>query len=95
MKRLLKRMFGAIMGRKHMPPQKTLAAAISELTTSNGHVWQAVEGVFSYPAVTKGANASINVDVGNVIVTKLFIDTVTGELRAYPAKVFGWPDVAI
>ena len=78
-----------------MPPLKKMPDVIAELSKTSGHVWQPVLGVYSYPSVTKGANASINVDVGNVIVLKLFIDTVTGELKAFPAKIFGWPDIEI
>lgn len=92
---------------KSMPPTRTVQQIITELNafevrTGGLGTWSAVEGVQTLTSVrrvpTQGilpalANPmTVQFDIGTGVLVKGFINSQTGEIKLFPAKLFGFPE---
>jgi len=77
---------------KPMPQdQVKIDAKIQELKTLTTHDWIAVEGYHALTSVqinSVSSSTSANFNPGSGIPVKAFIDTITGEIKVFPYKLF-------
>jgi hypothetical protein len=80
----------------------------TEMTRTGGQgTWSAVPGVQALTSVTRnevpaaalpgllpsaGAGPQVTFQLGTGILVKAFINSQTGEMRLFPAKLFGYPE---
>jgi len=76
-----------------MPPVKTIQEIIEHLNSSTpGQTWQPIDGVQSFTTVDRKAPNSVSFNIGSGLVVKGFVNTTTGEIKVFPAKLFGFPE---
>ncbi len=79
-----------------MTAQKTIADAIASLNAQTpGQAWDAIDGVQSLTSVNRQSSNDVSFNIGSGVLVKGFINTTTGEMRLFPAKLFGYPEVDI
>ncbi len=60
---------------------------LARLTEIHGGTWQALSEVFSYTSVTGDWN-NVTFNPGRGYLVKLFVNTATGEVKAFPLSLF-------
>jgi hypothetical protein len=69
--------------------KKKIKNKVDELTKSTGHKWEEVGGFVSMPhIVIDPTNKSQSIDLNRGVTAKLFVDTVTNEMKVFWAQEF-------
>lgn len=72
---------------------RTAAEIIELLNTSTpGQVWIALDGIQALTTVINNGSNNISFNPGSGIVIKTFVNQSTGEIKLFPAKIFGFPE---
>ena len=78
-----------------MPP-RDIRQVVRELSDSTGGAeWEPIEGVQSLTTVSRQAPNGVSFNMGSGVLVKGFINRRTGEIRLFPAKMFGFPNSEI
>jgi hypothetical protein len=92
--KIIKKVYN-LFKKKYMPPRDT-RQVIRELSDSTGSPdWEPIEGVQSLTTVNRQAPSGVSFNMGSGLLVKGFINRRTGEIRLFPAKMFGFPDTDI
>lgn len=79
---------------KDMPPTRTTQEIVTILNNQTpGETWEPIDGVQSLTTVTRQAPSGVSFNVGSGVLIKGFINRATGEIRLFPAKLFGYPEI--
>lgn len=93
MKSLLKNLTSEGKLYKKLIMYKTTAEIIAYLDTlPEGGSWIVLDGVQALTTVTYTTATDIAFNPANGIVIKTFVNQRTGEIKLFPAKIFGFPD---
>lgn len=57
-----------------------------------GQVWIALDGIQALTTVINNGPDNISFNPGSGIVVKTFVNQTTGEIKLFPAKIFGFPE---
>lgn len=57
--------------------------------------WKAVDGEFAFTSIERKEGGTVNFKIGSGLPVKVFLNSETGELRMFPAKMFGYPEEEI
>lgn len=69
------------------------AQIIESLNTSTpGQIWIALDGIQALTTVINSGSGNISFNPGSGIVVKTFVNQTTGEIKLFPAKIFGFPE---
>jgi len=72
---------------------QTTAQIIEALNRSTpGQIWIALDGIHALTTVTNGGMTGITFNPASGIVVKTFVNQNTGEIKLFPAKIFGFPE---
>mgnify|MGYP001616812227 CR=1 FL=1 len=58
-----------------------------------GQQWIPLDGIQALTTVINNGPNNVNFNPASGIVIKTFLNQTTGEIRLYPAKIFGFPEV--
>jgi hypothetical protein len=61
-------------------------------STTPGQAWIALEGLHALTTVINNGQGNISFNPGSGIVVKTFLNQSTGEIKLFPAKLFGFPE---
>lgn len=80
-----------------MPPIRTIQEIILELNsfetrTGGSPTWGAIEGVQALTTVNRKEANAVEFALGSGVLVKGFINGTTGEIKLFPAKLFGYPE---
>lgn len=71
---------------------QTTADIITYLNGLNQGAWIALDGVQALTTVTYTTPSDISFNIGSGVVIKTFVNQRTGEIKLFPAKMFGFPE---
>ena len=71
---------------------KSVAEIIVYLNSQGQGNWIALDGVQALTTVTYTSTTDIAFNPGSGVVIKTFVNQNTGEMKLFPAKIFGFPD---
>lgn len=58
-----------------------------------GQIWIALDGIQALTTVINNGSGNISFNPGSGIVVKTFVNQTTGEIKLFPAKIFGFPEI--
>lgn len=77
---------------RNMNP-RTVNEIIRDLDAIDGAgTWQVIDGVQSLTTVNRQPPNSVAFAIGSGLLIKSFLNRRTGEIKLFPAKMFGYPD---
>lgn len=72
---------------------QTPAQIIESLNLSTpNQTWIALDGIQALTTVINNGQGKISFNPASGIVVKTFVNQTTGEIKLFPAKIFGFPD---
>jgi len=69
-----------------------MAKKVTDIITQLGPNWKPIDGLFAITGVTVADNGQVSFHPDNGVVIKAFIDSLSGEIKLFPAKILGFPD---
>lgn len=71
----------------------TITQIIQNLNNSTpGQTWVPLDGLYALTTVINSGSNNISFNPGSGIVVKTFLNQITGEIKIFPAKIFGFPE---
>ncbi len=72
---------------------QTTAQIIESLNAlTPGQIWIALDGTQALTTVVNNGSGNISFNPASGIIVKAFLNQNTGEIKLFPAKIFGFPE---
>ena len=72
---------------------QTISQIIESLNASTpNQIWVALDGIQALTTVINNGSGNISFNPASGIVVKTFVNQTTGEIKLFPAKIFGFPE---
>lgn len=85
--RFLRYIFGDVIIKQTMPPLLTVEQILRKLNAEKiGETWYVVDNFYTLPATTVTGSQSIILSLTAGVVTKIFVNQQTAEVRTFLAK---------
>ncbi len=90
----IKRIFGikTLIFVESMARIRSVPETLKDLNAlKSGEEWEAIDGVQALTTVTRESGEAVSFNVGSGVLVKAFLNTTTGEIKIFPAKIYGFP----